>query len=229
MTTSGQAPDTALPAPLSAELEQWARASRRFRAFAEQHERKIQARLRRARGDNDVLAVRAELEAAALLLRDDRFTLEYEPYVAARQRGPDFAVTFKTHTRFNLEVRRVRGGNTADDDEAHLGRLMAILCDKAGQMPPSIVNVLWLSAGQQLPEADLGRATLALLRLAEVKADAFFGRHGFANATDYLKYHGRLSAIVVRQPGGPVRWLNPLARHPAPPAILAAIQRAAGG
>ena len=50
--------------------------------------------------------LRAELETAVLLLRDERFTLEYEKYVATKQRGQDFTVTFKTHTPFNVEVRR---------------------------------------------------------------------------------------------------------------------------
>src|SRR5947207_9376737 len=103
--------------------------------------------------------LRAELETAALLLRDERFTLEYEKYAASRQRGPDFTVTFKTHTPFNVEVRRIRSVELDDgNNEAPTGKLMAVLCDKVGQMPPSIINLLWLVAEREISQADLTRA-----------------------------------------------------------------------
>src|SRR5690606_27418730 len=66
------------------EFAGWARDSRRFRDFATEYSTKIRAKLRRA-GDEEALAdVRAELETAALLLGDRRFTLEYEKYAASR-------------------------------------------------------------------------------------------------------------------------------------------------
>src|SRR5262245_17849856 len=215
---------------LYAEFEGWVRGSRRFKAFAISHRDKIRTKLKNVRDDGGMRDLRAELETAALLLREERFTLEYEKYAASRQRGPDFTVTFKTHTPFNVEVRRIRSVEWDDEDtEARIGKLMTVLCDKVGQMPPSIVNLLWLTAERELSEADLARAVTTLRQLAERKVEEFFIRRGFASAADFLKHLRQLSAIVVRQSGGHVLWLNADARHKAPPEIVAAIQRLSTG
>lgn len=208
------------------EFEGWLRESRRFKAFATTYRDKIRTKLRNARDEGGMKDVRAELEAAVLLLRDERFTLEYERYAASKQRGPDFTVTFRTHTPFNIEVRRIRRFELEDGEaEARAGKLMAVLCDKVGQMPPGIVNLLWLTAEGEIGEADVSRATTALRQLAERKVEDFFARRGFENATDFLKQYRHLSGIVLPQTGAPVVWLNSLARHKAPPEIVAALQR----
>ncbi len=210
------------------EFESWVRASRRFKAFAIQYRAKIRTKLKHARDDGGMNDLRAELETAALLLREDRFTLEYETYAAAKQRGPDFTVTFKTHTLFNVEVRRIRSVELDDGDaEARTGKLMAVLCDKAGQMPPSVVNLLWLTAEREISEADLTRAVTTLRQLAERKVEDFFTRRGFESAADFLKHFRQLSGIVLRQSGENIVWLNPLARHKTPPEIVTAIRRLA--
>ncbi len=208
---------------LSVEFEGWLRQSRRFQAFATVYRAKIRAKLRNARDDNSLQDVRAELAAAALLLREERFTLEYETYAAARQRGPDFTVTFKTHTRFNVEVRRLRSVELDDGDSA--ARLMAVLLDKVGQMPPSIVNLLWLIADAPTTEADLIRATTTLRQLAERKSEEFFTRRGFDSAADYLSRYRRLSGVILPQSEELTIWLNPLARHPAPPDMVTVLRR----
>lgn len=210
---------------LYAEFAGWARGSRRFAAFAADYRGKIRAKLRNVRDEAGLADVRAELEAAALLLRDERFTVEYEKYSAAKQRGPDFTVTFKTHIPFNVEVRRVRAGEADGDAEARATRLVYVLCDKVKQMPPSIVNLLWLSADGAPAEADLSAATTTLRQLAERKADDFFARRGFDDAADFLTQYRRLSGVVLRQAGRNTVWLNPLTRHKAPPEIAAAIAR----
>lgn len=212
---------------LSPEFAGWLRASRRFKAFAAQYRSKIRAKLRNVRDEGGLQDVRAELETAVLLLRAEQFTLEYEQYAAAKQRGPDFSVTFKTHTRFNVEVRRLRSAELDDASaEARSGKLIAVLCAKVGQMPASSVNLLWLYADDALTEADLNGAALTLRQLAERKAEDFFTRRGFASAADFLKQYRQLSGIVWRQAAGAHGfWPNPLARHPAPPAIVALIQR----
>ncbi len=208
------------------EFEGWVRGSRRFRAFATSYRGKIRAKLKNVRDEGGMKDLRAELETAALLLREERFTLEYEKYAASKQRGPDFTVTFKTHTPFNVEVRRIRSVELDDGDaEARIGKLMAVLCDKVGQMPPSIVNLLWLIAEREISEADLTRAVMTLRQLAERKAEDFFTRRGFESAADFLKQYRQLSGIVLRQSGENVLWLNSLARHKAPPEIVTAIQR----
>lgn len=208
------------------EFESWVRESRRFRAFAISHRVKMRTKLRNVGDDAGMQDLRAELETAALLLRDERFTLEYETYAATKRRGPDFTVTFRTHTPFNVEVRRVRSVEwDGEDSEGRSEKLMAVLCDKVGQMPPSIVNLLWLSAEREVSEADLVRAVNDLRGRAERKADDFFTRRGFQSAGHFLRQYGQLSGIVLRQSGENAVWLNPLARHKTPPEIVRAIQR----
>ena len=210
---------------LRAEFDGWLRGSRRFAAFAETYRGKIRAKLRHAQDADGLRDVRAELEVAALLLGEERFAIEYEKYAAAKQRGPDFTVTFKTHTPFNVEVRRLRAAETDADPEARAARLVYVLVDKVKQMPPSFVNLLWLSAEGQIAEADVPAAATTLRQLAERKADDFFTRRGYESASDFQRAYVRLSGVIWRWTGEPVVWLNPLARHKAPPEIITAIRR----
>ena len=211
-------------AGLRAEFDGWARGSRRFAAFAQAYRGKIRAKLRHAGDEDGRRDLRAELETAALLLRDDRFSVEYEKYAAAKQRGPDFTVTYKTHTPFNVEVRRLRAVE-GEDDEARAARLVYVLCDKVKQMPPSIVNLLWLSADGATAVDDLNAAAATLRQLAERKDDDFFTRRGFDGAAGFLAHYHRLSGVVLRQAGGMALWLNPVARHKLRPEIATAIGR----
>lgn len=208
------------------EFVEWVRESRRYRAFAADYRTKIRAKLKNAQGESGVKDLRAELETASLLLRESRFALEYEKYAALKQRGPDFTVTFKTHTPFNVEVRRIRSVElNAEDAEARANKLIAVLCDKAGQMPPNIVNLLWLVADRAISEADVDHAAATLRQLAESKTETFFTRRGFESAAGFLKQYRHLSGIVLRQPDATVFWPNPLARHKTPPEIVTAVQR----
>jgi hypothetical protein len=208
------------------EFVAWVQESRRFRAFAISHRVKIRTKLRNVRDDAGMRDLRAELETAALLLRDERFTLEYEKYAATKRRGPDFTVTFRTHTPFNVEVRRVRSVESdGEDSDARNEKLMAVLCDKVGQMPPSMVNLLWLSAEREVTEVEVVRVATDLRQRVERKADDFFSRRGFQSAGHFLRQFGQLSGIVLRLSGENAVWLNPLARHKTPPEIVRAIQR----
>lgn len=209
-----------------AEFEAWARGSRRFRDFATHYRSKIRAKLRNAPGENGLLDLRAELEVAALLLQDRQLALEYEKYAALKQRGPDFTVTFKTHTPFNVEVRRIRCAELdGEDAEARALKLVAVLCDKVGQMPAGIVNLLWLAADCPLSEANVNDAMALLRQLAERKAEDFFTRRGFKSAAVFLRHYRHLSGIVVRQPGAFVVVPNALARHKVPPELVRALRR----
>ena len=212
-------------AGLRAEFDGWLRGSRRFAAFADVYRGKIRAKLRHAADADGLRDVRAELEVAALLLGDERFAVEYEKYAAAKQRGPDFTVTFKTHTPVNVEVRRLRASEADADPEARAARLVYVLVDKVRQMPPSIVNLLWLSGDGPAAESDLLAAVTTLRQLAERKAEDFFTRRGYESATDFQRAYARLSGVVWRGTEPPVVWLNPLARHKAPPEIVTAIRR----
>ena len=216
------------------EFEGWVRDSRRFSAFAHDYRYKIRSKLRNAGDDESLQDLRAELETAALLLGERRFAVAYETYAALKQRGPDFTVTYKTHTPFNVEVRRLRGGEAAEGEregggESRSGKLMAVLCDKVGQMPPSIVNFLWLIAEGEISEEELSGAVAALRRLAEGKEEAYFTRRGFAGAAAFLRQLRRLSGIVLRQAGENVLWLNPMAQHKAPPEIGRVLERLGRG
>ncbi|MDX1992418.1 MAG: hypothetical protein SF029_08515 [bacterium] len=208
------------------EFENWVRGSRRFREFAIRYRSKIRSKLKSARDEAGLKDIRAELETAWLLLHEERFTLEYERYTALRQRGPDFTVTFKTHTPLNIEVRRMRSVELDDKaDDGRFGKLMAVVCDKVGQMPPSIVNLVWLTTERALSADDVTRTMIVLRQRAEQKTEDYFTRRGFKNATDFLRQYHQLSGIVLRQAGEHTVWLNSLAKHKTPPDVVTAIQR----
>jgi hypothetical protein len=212
--------------PLARKFEGWVSQSRRFKVFAEQYKDKIRRKYRLSENDASIEDLGFELETAALLLREEKFTLEYEKYAALKQRGPDFTVTFKTHTPFNVEVRRFRNAELNEGSvDAQIAKLMAVLCDKVGQMPTGIINFLWMSAEQGIAETDLTSATTDLRQRAERKVEEYFTRRGFKSAADFLKQYQQLSGIVLRQEGGSIIWMNSLARHKAPSEIGTAIRK----
>lgn len=236
------------------EFAGWLRASRRLRTFVEENRSKIRAKLKSARDEPGLLDVRAELAAAAALLREDRFTLAYEAYAAGKRGGPDFTATFRTHTRFNIEVRRlhqiearsdsVEGGATGDTDgesspEADntsgasggvsIAKLIVVLSDKVRQMPPSSINFVWLAAEGGLAVEDVAAAALALRQRAESKDEAFFARRGFASAGAFLKQYGQMSGVLLWQEDAVALWPNPLARHKPPAELVVALRRLRSG
>ncbi|MBX3046220.1 MAG: hypothetical protein KF698_04420 [Anaerolineales bacterium] len=198
------------------EFEGWLRSSRRFRAFAHEYRNKIRAKFNNARHAGALDDLHAELRAAALLVREQRFDVEYEHYAAAKQRGPDFTVRFKGHTSFNVEVRRL------PDDPA---RLPAIICEKIGQLPAGSINLLWLAAGAGYTEAQLLAATAELHAAASRKDDAYFSKRSFADAAEFNKRYPRLSGILLHRPDDSVIWLNPQARHAVPRDLLSALRQ----
>lgn len=219
-----------LTAGFASEFERWVRGSRRFKAFAASHRSKIRTKLKNVRDEGGLQDLRAELEAAFLLSHEERFAIDYETYAAAKQRGPDFTVTFKAYVRFNVEVRRIRSLELdAVDTDARIAKVMSVLCDKVGQMPPGILNLLWLKAEQDVSTTDLAQAERILRQLAERKAEDYFTRRGFVNAAAFLRQSGQLSAIVLRQTDRIDLWLNPHARHKAPPDLLTAFRRLGAG
>jgi hypothetical protein len=207
------------------DFEGWVKASRRFKAFAISQRSKIRTKLKSARDAEQMKDLRAELETAMLLLREEKFTLEYEKYAALRQRGPDYTVTFKTHTPFNIEVRRIRSLEFEGDSEARVSKLMAVVSEKTRQMPPSVVNFIWLFAERDIDEEELNLANITLRQLAERKVEDYFTKRGFMNAADFLKQYRQLSGIVLHQSSENLLWLNSLAKHKAPPELLNALKR----
>lgn len=162
---------------------------------------------------------------AALLLQEPQFYLEYESYAARKQPGPDFTVTFKTHIRFNVEVRRIRSGEWSDEPQSRVHKLMAVLCDKVRQIPPSVMNVLWLRSDGALSVEELGHSTARLRQLAEQKTEDFFTQRGFTSANIFLKQYQQTSAIILQSAETTILWLNPLARHPLPSKLANTLQR----
>lgn len=206
------------------EFEDWLRESRRFRAFVTVYRSKIRAKVKNSKDGDGLTDLRAELEIASLLLRNERFTVEYERYAAIKQRGPDFSVIYRANTPFNVEVRRLRSVDFAvEDDEARAGKLIGVVCDKVGQMPPGIVNLLWIVAESEITDDVLARAERELRQLVERKADDFFMRRGFSDAADFLKQYGRLSGMLVRHSGVNICRPNPMARNRMPAEIIRAI------
>jgi hypothetical protein len=200
------------------QLAEWASDSLRFRVFAEQYRDKLRKKLRGMRDDEGVRDLLAELEAAHVLLRDRRFTLEYEPYIAEKQRGPDFRATFRTHTLFTVEVTRMR--SAAHNKRDLYGRIADEVCEKLRQMLPGISNVLYLRASDEpnakLAKLDLNDAMAQLFAIYKRKDEAFFTRRGLDGSADFLRRYHRLSGILIRPAvaSTPPLWLNALAKHP---------------
>ena len=219
---------------LAAHCAEWMASSRRFKAFVETYRDKIRKKNRSIQDEEGRRDLQVELATAYLLLQERRFVVEYEPYGVGKQRGPDFRVTFKTHIHFNVEVTRIRGPSReqrAREPEDY-PKLAATVCDKLGQMPPSMSNILVLAVdGAPYSATDIANAMRLLKIRADLKEEPFFVRRGFSSAQDFLKHYTRLSGVLIREAGehgSSVRaelWSNPEARHPLPAAVRTILQR----
>ena len=211
---------------LATEVGPWLSASPRFRSFAEIYRDKIRKKARGLRDDEGRHDLAFELAVALRLLDERRFAVEYESY-GVGQRAPDFRVTFRTQTRFNVEVRRLR--QSAPTPGAHVdpARLIRAVCDKLGQLPPAMINVLVLGADGPASAADaLAPAMLWLQDRAAQKDETLFLQRGFAGTRDFLRHYQRLSGALwlVGEPGvRPSLWRNPQARHPLPADLAKAL------
>lgn len=209
---------------LSERCGAWMRANERFTLFAEQHRDKIRKKVRGLHGDEQGLRdLELELAVAYRLLGERRFTLAYEQYVAEKTRGPDFTVTFKTHTAFNVEVKRLRSAKGSP------GWASAI-CDKLRQIPPSMPNVLALGAEASAADAlDLEAVMASIRASAERKDSGFFARFGVTSASEFFRYYGRLSALLAFVPWDSeptprgALWVNPQAKHLLSPELRNAL------
>ena len=211
--------------PLAVQFDRWLQASPRFRAFATTYRDKIRKKARLISDAGGYLDLQAELATAYYLLQERRFTVEYERYTAGKQRGPDFTVTYKTHTLFNVEVARLRVPYAGAAPEP--GKLVNVLCAKLGQLPPGIINILALSGEDTRYTGDdlVGVARLLQDRY-ERKDDDFFVRHGFLGSRDFLKQYIRLSGVRLLGAGGtPTLWLYSQARHPLPPDLASVLRK----
>jgi len=212
---------------LAADVRQRLVASRRFRSFAETYRDKVRKKASGARDEEGRRDLAFELAIAMRLLEEPRFALEYESY-GLGQRAPDFRVTFRSGVRFNIEVRRLRPQAAAPDAPTDLGRIVRAVCDKLGQMPPAMINVLVLGADGPSSAADvLAPAMLRLQESATHKHEVVFQQRGFTGTRDFLRHYQRMSGALwlAGEAGAPTAslWRNPQARHPLPADLARAL------
>jgi hypothetical protein len=218
---------------LAAQFGQWVVSSARFRAFAEQYRDKIRKKVRSTRDQEELKDLTFELEIAYLLLAERRFTVEYEQGGVGKQRGPDFCVTFRTHMLFNVEVKRFRASSIdRTTDPPEYSRIASTACQKIGQLPAGMINILAISSDSERYHASDVAAAMASLRTrAERKDDPFFTRRGFLGAGDFLKQYQRLSAVLFHtqladsDEHADILWLNAIARQRLPNDLSNALQR----
>jgi hypothetical protein len=199
---------------MARELVAWLAGSARFRAFADVHRDKIRKKLRAAADPEALRDVRAELQAARLLLADRRFELAFEAYGSGKG-GPDFTITYRGTTTFNLEVTRLHRVPDAT-------RFGESLLAKLRQLPPSLPNVLVVAIDGDTAEAlDVAATARGLRARADAKDEAFFARRGFEGTREFYERYLRLAAVIVWSEGatGEARaamWTNRSARIPLP-------------
>jgi hypothetical protein len=212
---------------LAAEVGPWLASSPRFRAFAETYRDKIRKKVRGPREDEALRDLTFELAIALRLVEDRRFAVEYESY-GMGQRAPDFRVTFRGGIRFNVEVRRLRRQVSMPDASVDQSRVIRAVCDKLGQLPPSMINVLVLGADGPSSAADtLAPTMLRLQDRATQKDEVFFKQRGFTGTRDFLRHYQRLSGglWLAGEPGALQArlWRNPQARHTLPADLARAL------
>jgi hypothetical protein len=207
---------------LGDELGTWLTESPRFRRFVDVHRDKIRKKVRTA-GDEAARAdVRAELAVARSLLDDRRIELGFEPRGATRG-GPDFALTYRGHHAFDLEVTRPRHPL----DREGLGTTLLV---KLRQLPPSVANVI-LIVGHDVTAApvDIATAVRAIRARADAKDEAYFVRRGFAGTRQFYERFLRLGAVLVwdgSRDDGPriTLWRNASARIAVPERTMIAVE-----
>lgn len=209
------------------ELGAWLSGSPRFRGFVDVHRDKIRKKLRTAKDEAARADVRAELAVARSLLDDRRIELGFEPRGSTRG-GPDFALTYRGHHAFDLEVTRPRHPL----DREGLG---ATLLVKLRQLPPSVANVILIVGpnAAALP-VDVGTAVRAIRARADAKDEPYFARRSFASTRQFYDRFLRLGAVLVwnASPDDLPRttlWRNGSARIAVPERAIAAVQASLEG
>ena len=116
--------------------------------------------------------------------------MAYEAHGAGKA-GPDFTVTFRAGSGFDLEVTRLR----KLPEPAALG---ATILAKLRQLPPSTPNVLVLAAdGPDAAALDISAAVGLLRARADAKDDAFFAARGLETGRGFYERFLRLGAVIA--------------------------------
>ncbi len=202
--------------PIVAQCGAWIAVAPRFRAFLTANRDKARKKIRGISDSESMRDLQLELDTAYHLLLDRRYTLDYEKYLAARTRGPDFTVTVKDKGAFNVEVKRLRSAG-----EFH--HWADAICGKLDQMPPGAPNILLVGTeGTARKSLNAEQAMTRLRRLAEAGDDEVFTSRGLPDARAFLRASVRLSGVLHQSgwggesAGHASLWLNPQARHPLP-------------
>jgi hypothetical protein len=207
-------------------LARWLGDSPRFGTFADAHREKIRKKLRSAADTEGVRDVLCELETAYVLLREPRLAVAYEAYAHRPARGPDFSLTYRTHTLCHVEAARLRAVAAPAGERLH-----ELVCGKLGQMLPSAMNVLVIATGAALPAYGEVEQSLKQLQTRAERGDPrVLLRYHFDTRAAFFKLYTRLSAVVLRNgweaeaPGPAVLWLNKQARQPLPDPLARALR-----
>lgn len=203
------------PHLLSETLLEWMETSSRFTTFIETYRDKVRKKVRITREPESMLDLRGELEIAYCLLNDRRLTVAYEPYASKQGRSPDFAVTYRENTVFNIEVARLRVEQIEADD---IGlpqveeRILRILLDKLGQMLPGMPNLLVIHTGQELVDTiDLNGLMQMVKIRVEKKDPSFYAISRFINPAAFYKEFLNLNGILLWAVDAQL-WVNKQAR-----------------
>jgi hypothetical protein len=209
--------------PLAPELGGWLEDRGRFRAWAAANGPKIRKKLRGAGTDAGSLAdVRAELLVARRLLADHRLEVAFEAY-GSGQGGPDFTVTYRATTRFNVEVTRLRGEPSGE-------AIAAAVLGKLRQLPPSVANVLVLSTGEPVTAYLVAGAAASLRSAADAREAWLLSRAGVETSRAFYDRFLRLGAVLALAADAAepsvASWANPSARIAIPAPALRAVAAA---
>jgi hypothetical protein len=193
------------------EVSGWMESSSRFTAFVDSYRDKIRKKIRLARDTETALDLRGELDVAYRLLGDRRLDVAYEPYASAGRRGPDFAVTYRANTTFNVEVARMRMEAQPGIPRAE-ERLLRTLLYKLGQMQPGMPNLLVIHTREELQRSlDLERFMQELKLRVEKKEASFYELSRYEDPAAFYKDFLRLSGIVLRAEAAQL-WINKQAK-----------------
>jgi hypothetical protein len=219
---------------LRAPLTEWVLASTRYATFLQKYKDKIRKKIRVTADRKAIADLLAELQIPYWLLLGKRFEVVYEPYLAAKTRGPDFAVTFRTNFTFNLEITQVHGLHLAPvvtrGVETPIDfRLVDVLCGKLRQLLPNMSNLILIAAPQQsFAQLDLAAHLAWIKDKAEVNDPLFYARQRFINTADFFKHYERLSGLILFNLATDQKntlWLNPQARVKLTEQVKTALQR----
>lgn len=227
------------PQELTPLFRQWISASRRFRAFTEQYQSKIRAKLRTA-GDADALQdLLFELEIAQWLLREKRFTLAYESQNVRIAPSPDFTVTFTTKVQFHVEVTRIRATYTEEPgisvpSDLSASKVFYVILGKLGQLKADAGNVLLIGLeSSPLTDGDLDEIMKQMKLRVENNDQALLTRAHLQTPSEFFKQYHALSGVLfyfrptvaIPAPTTPLLWLNKAAKYPLLPQVQTSLRQ----